>query len=404
MDGRFFSSHREKVLDQFEVNWHQARRLAIFVAIVASLCIFLGNIFYVLLAPFFVGVFVAYLIEPLVVKLERRRLSRGWASLIMVMLALAVLAFAAIAIVPEIYRQVAELVSLIPSVAKNLYEKWLPLLKEMALRSHYIDEQALDRSISEFNVLAQVTSPVRQAIGGIWRNTPRLLQGVVDLILVPVFTFFFLAEWPYIRRAFIHLTPIDLRNPMTVVADKFDDTFRALIKGQATVAGIMGVMYAIGLTALGLESGLAIGVVAGLFRFIPYADVVVGGGLSAIVLLSNFQGMGQVIGVIIVFSVVQMTDAVLLTPRVIGHRVGLHPLLVIGSVIAFGDLMGFYGILIAIPVVALIKVAIDLLLPFYFVSAAFDPASAAIASVTGGRSLSLGGASNASDPVNDQNE
>ena len=395
-------------MDQFEVNWHQARRLAIFIAFVGALCVFLGKIFNVLLVPFFVSVFVAYLIEPLVEKLEHRRLSRGWSSLIMVILAIAALAFAAIAIVPEIYRQVAELVSLVPSVAKNLYEKWLPLLREMALRSHYIDEQALDRAISEFSVLAQVTSPVRQAIGGIWRNTPRLVQGVVDMILVPIFTFFFLAEWPHIRKAFINLTPLDIRNPLAVVADRFDDTFRALIKGQATVAGIMGVMYAIGLTALGLDSGLAIGVVAGLFRFIPYADVVVGGGLSAIVLLSNFQGMGQVLGVIIVFSLVQMTDAVLLTPRVIGHRVGLHPLLVIGSVIAFGDLMGFYGILIASPVVALIRVAIDLLLPFYFVSPAFDPAGSATTSLAGDRSLGLGGTGNASDPatdpINHQNE
>lgn len=356
-----------------EVNWHQVRRMVVFVGTLMAVAALLSYLFSVLVVPLFISFFLSYLLEPIVELLERRKVPRFFGILGLVVGAFAVLIIAAVAIAPEIYSQVIQLLGLVPGVSQALYERWYPVVKELVLKSNLVNEDGWDLAFSEFNVLSQVTAPLRQAVAGLWRGTPLLVQGVVDAVLIPVVTFFLLLDWPTIRKLLVRLTPLDLRRPSGILLARVDETLRALIKGQVLVAMVLAVLYSVGLSALGISSGLAIGLVAGACRLIPYMDVVVGGGLSAIVLMSQFQGMGQVIGVVIVFMAVQVIDATVVTPRIIGNRVGLHPLLVVISVIAFGHLLGFYGVLLAIPLAAILKVAMELSAPFYEASAAFDP-------------------------------
>ena len=140
------------------------------------------------------------------------------------------------------------------------------------------------------------------------------------------------------------------------------------------VAAILAVLYVVGLSFIGLPQAVAIGVVAGICRMIPYLDVVVGGGLSLIVLLADFQGATQLLSVAIVFLVVQAIDGLLITPRVVGERVGLHPMVVITSVLAFANWFGFWGVLVALPVVAIVKALLVTARPFYLASQLYDPA------------------------------
>jgi predicted PurR-regulated permease PerM len=136
---------------------------------------------------------------------------------------------------------------------------------------------------------------------------------------------------------------------------------------------ILGLIYTIGLPSVGLEAGAAIGVVAGVCRIIPYVDVIVGGLLSAIVIIYTGASAFTAFGTVAIFAGAQTLDAILITPRVIGDRVGLHPLIVMLSVLSFGYWLGFYGVLLAIPLLALGKVTVDMFLPYYLNSAAYRP-------------------------------
>ena len=332
--------------------------MAIFVGVLFGIASVFAYLFRVLVVPLCISFFFAYLFQPMVVALEKRRIPRIISIVVPLIAGIVLLTIAAVLIIPEIYFQVAELVSLVPAFGRSIYAHWLPVIKQMVMSTHLINEEGWNNALTDFNVLSQVTSPLRQAITGLWRGTPALVQGLVDALLIPFVTFFILVDWSGIRGWVVRLTPLDLRIPSAVFLTRVDDTLRTLIKGQLMVAGILAILYSTGLSVLGLSSGLAIGIVAGLFRIIPYMDVVVGGSLSAIVLFSRFQGMGQVIGVVGVFVIVQLIDAMLVTPRIIGHRVGLHPLIVIVAVIAFSNLMGFYGVLLAIPITAILKFAI----------------------------------------------
>lgn len=356
-----------------DVNWQQVRRMLVFIGIILAIAALFSYLFTVLVVPLFIGFFLAYLLEPVVEFLERRRVPRIFGILGLVLALLGILIIAGVLVVPEIYLQVIQLVALLPGISRSLYEHWLPMAKELVLKSRVVNEAGWNAALADFNLLSQVTTPLRQAVAGLWRGTPVLVQGLVDAFLIPIVTFFTLLDWPSIRGFCVRLTPLDLRVPSAVFLYRVDQTLRTLIKGQVMVAGILAVLYSVGLSAIGLSSGLAIGVVAGICRIIPYADVIVGGALSAIVLFSQAQGMGQVVAVVIVFTVVQVIDAMIVTPRVIGQRVGLHPLLVIMAIIAFGHLMNFYGILLAIPLTAILKVTMELALPFYEASTAFDP-------------------------------
>ncbi len=163
--------------------------------------------------------------------------------------------------------------------------------------------------------------------------------------------------------------------PVKDVAVSVDHTLRNVIKGQITVAGILTLMYVIGFGLVnilfGFPSAIAIAIVAGVCRIVPYLDIFVGLVLSGIVITSNFQNWGQVIGVVGVIAVVQLIDGMYITPRVVGERVGLHPLIVILSVLAFADWFGFWGVLLAIPTVAVAKIVFMSLMPLYRSSQVF---------------------------------
>ena len=153
---------------------------------------------------------------------------------------------------------------------------------------------------------------------------------------------------------------------------RVSDALRDAIKGQAIVAGILAVLYVAGLSMIGLQGAVAIGLLSGICRLIPYLDVIIGGSLSLIVVLSDFQGAGQLLAVAGVFLIVQSLDGMLITPRIIGEKVGLHPIIVIVSIIAFGESFGFWGVILAIPGIAVAKVVWYSAKPFYFASKAYD--------------------------------
>lgn len=333
----------------------------------------LGTIYLSLLLPILVSAFFAYLLLPLVDRLERRRIPRAVAIPMIVVGAMAVLTIFIVQFSPILYRQVLSLVSLIPTAFTTVMETWLPLAEKYVAGLGFVTAEQVHRYISGVSLMSRVEAHLQAGLVGLWATGSRLAGGILNMLLIPVLTFFFLKDYRRFAANVRKLIPRDLLGPARDLRRRMDVTLRTLIKGQVTVAGILAVMYVVGLSIVGLRSAIVIGLVAGICRVIPYMDVVVGAVLSTVVLLSDFHGWGQVLGVIVVFLVVQAIDGAFITPAVLGDRIGLHPMLVIASVIAFANWWGFWGVLLAVPIVAVLKVVVETATPYYYGSAAYDP-------------------------------
>lgn len=359
-------------LDPNLVDWQQVKRFCLFCIVVVFSIAVACQLYKGVLVPMGVGLFFTYLLAPVIDFISKRGLKRMVAVSLVLSVTIAVVAFGFVRIVPSIYFEIIYLVKMAPEVFDTAVTKWWPPIQDLLLSSQIMDERELQNLLGEFRGVAKWSDQVQQALTTIWQTAPQVLGTVVNIVMTPLITFFLLNNLPGIKGKLHSLTPKDLRPAVKECFARVGGTLGAVIQGQVAVAAILGLLYMIGLSVIGLQYSLTIGFVAGVCRIIPYLDVIVGVPLSVIAILSDFQGMGQLIGVGVVFLLVQSLDGMLITPRVIGERVGLHPGVVIVSIIAFGDSFGFLGVLLAIPSVAILKVLWQSIEPFYLASSAFD--------------------------------
>jgi predicted PurR-regulated permease PerM len=358
--------------DPLVVDWRRARRFLIFCAAVGALTILVATLYASLCVPLGVSAFLTYLLLPFVGRLERRGVPRSLAALAIIALSLAILSLAVSHIVPLVYKQGLILARLLPSAVSTVADKWVPELERSVADLGFFSADDVHGLFAGAAIMSRISAQLQATLTGLWHTGTSLVGGVVKVVMIPVFSLFLMIDYPRFKQGFLSLLPLDLVLPARLVKRKIDVTLRSVIKGQATVACILAGLYVVGLSVVGLQSAIAIGVIAGVCRVIPYFDVVVGGTLSLIVLLSDFRGWGQALSVVLVFVIVQATDGAFVTPRVLGERVGLHPLVVIASVLAFGDWLGFWGVLLAIPIVAIIKALLEAAKPYYLASRAYD--------------------------------
>ena len=188
---------------------------------------------------------------------------------------------------------------------------------------------------------------------------------MLNIIIVPVLTFFIVKYNPVFIKWISSVVPKNIYNTLLKSTNTIDSTLRSLIKGQCFVAFCLGVLYLIGFYSIGLQSAFVIAIIAGFCRIIPYMDIVVGGGLSLISCLYNFISWNQIFLVALIFVIVQSIDGLFITPKVIGKKAGLHPIVVILSIISFGDMFGIWGVILAVPIVAVVKDIVNIALPSY---------------------------------------
>lgn len=353
---------------QNSVNWPAVKKLAFFSIAATVVILSIAYFFQSLLFSLSCSILFAYILAPvvdwMVASHEERR---PFACFLLILCFLSLLGVLIASLLPEIYRQVVNIVGLIPEALEYTIANIEPL-KKILIKTRLAGAYDLEKVISEINLFQQFSGQLQSVGRALWESTPSFLGGVMNFALVPIVLFFLLNDLPGIRRGLAFLTPPDMREPLQGFVGRVDKTLRSVIKGQLMVAGVLGVLYMIGLRLVGLESALAIGAIAGVCRIVPYLDVIVGIALSLIVIITQHLGLGMFIGVCLVFLGVQVLDGLVITPRVIGERVGLHPGVVIASVMAFGDWFGFVGIIVAVPTVAVIKVLLQTILPYYRLS------------------------------------
>ena len=348
------------------------RQLQIWGAVAALLVLVLWALGDVIL-PFVLGATLAYFLDPLADRLVRAGLSRAVATVAISLAVLLVFALAILLVVPLLVEQTRALVAAMPGLSERFntaITAYFPSLADA--------DSTLRRSLASLTTAAQERGgELVQAVLG---SAMSVLNIALLIVVVPVVAFYLLLDWDRMIARIDSLLPRQHAPGIRHLAREIDNTVAAFVRGMGTVCLVMGVYYAVGLMAVGLQFGLVIGAVTGPITFIPYVGAMVGGALALGLGLVQFWGDWVSLGLLaLVFVAGQAIEGNVLTPRLVGRSVGLHPVWLIFALSVFGALFGFVGMLVAVPVAAAIGVMARHLAGVYVQSALYaGPADSAI--------------------------
>lgn len=317
-----------------------------------------GWLFYLLapvLTPFIAAALLAYIGDPLADRLQKLKMPRTLAVATVFLLTFLLLALLILLIGPLISSQVSALFDALPEIARKVEQVWLPTV----LGWLNIDAGA-DVGFAPF--LAKYGEMFGSWSGKVLLSVTKsggaLAAAVLSLFLIPIITFYLLRDWDVIMAHLGALVPESQRDTIFRLARESDDVLGAFLRGQLLVMLALAVMYSLGLSLVGLKFAIAIGVVAGLVSFVPYLGFVFGIGIAGMTVVLEPDPIWRLVGVVATFSVAQFIEGSVLTPKLVGDKIGLHPVLVIFAVAAGGQLFGFFGILLALPAAAVLSVLV----------------------------------------------
>lgn len=316
-----------------------------------------------ILMPFLSAAVLAYIADPLADKLEKKMSRTLAVSVVFFGLSLFTILLLLI-LLPLLERQFVVLAEKLPLYIDRAQLYIQPLLKE---------QFGLDIGSFDLNTLKQSLSNYWKTAGGIAANilssishSGLVLAGwIANFLLMLVVTFYLLRDWDYLMAKINALLPRKNEKIIVTLAKESDEILGAFFRGQMLVMLALSAVYTIGLMLVGLDTALLIGVLAGLVSFVPYLGFIVGIVVAGIAVLIQFQEIMPLFYVAIVFMTGQMLEGMLLTPWLVGEKIGLHPVAVIFSVLAGGQLFGFVGVLLALPVAAVIAVLLRHVLERY---------------------------------------
>jgi len=320
----------------------------------------------IVIGPFLLALVLAWLFNPTIERLEKHGARRTFVVFFVLFFIITVLSIAIWYIFPLIMHQFEQVIKTLPRAKQHLESTLLPKLKAM-LSTYVGPSRQFDKLQNLMSTYEISPDLILQSFSfsRIIDNTRILAGWALALVLAPVFAFFIMRDFRRLVQKGTHLIPPDLRQSTRVFALQVDRTLRAVVRGQLLVVSLLSTLYAAAFAIAGLPGGVAVGVLTGVARIIPYLDIVVGGTLSFLIIIANGSPTSVVVGVLICFALIQILDALLLTPKIMGQFSGLHPFIIILSVLCFGDWFGVYGVILAIPLAAFGRVALLHLLDAY---------------------------------------
>ncbi|MEM1089542.1 MAG: AI-2E family transporter [Pseudomonadota bacterium] len=325
------------------------------VLVVAVITAWLIYLLAPILTPFAVAALFAYLGDPVTDWLQKRGLSRTLAvSVVFVLLSVLVVGLLLV-LLPLLEDQLVRLVEVLPAFvdwAKNAAGPLLERLESAGV--NLFDRDRLVTMLQEhFKEATDIASTV---VGSFARSGIALVNWIMNLVLIPVVAFYLLRDWDIIMARIRELLPRRLEPTVVTLASESNSVLGAFLRGQLTVMVALGVVYSIGLWLVGLDLAILVGMTAGLISFVPYLGAIVGVVLGVVGALFQYGDLFHVAMVLVVFGVGQTLEGVVLTPLLVGDRIGLHPVAVIFAVLAGGQLFGFLGVLLALPVASVVMV------------------------------------------------
>ncbi|WP_377512446.1 AI-2E family transporter [Octadecabacter sp. R77987] len=307
---------------------------------------YLGDV----ILPFILGGAVAYCLDPIADRLEKWGLSRIMATVTITLVAILIFVVAILLIIPTLIQQTGQLINTAPDLFTNL-QSWLTEKFPQLMDADSTIRQQLV-SIGE-----TIQSKGGDLVNSVVNSALSLVNVLVLIVVVPVVTFYLLLDWDNMVAKVDELLPRDHAPVVRDIASQIDRTLASFIRGQGTVCLILGSYYAVSLMLVGLNFGLVVGFVAGLITFIPYVGALVGGILAIGLALFQFWGEWAWIAAVAgIFGFGQFLEGNILTPKLVGNSVGLHPVWLIFALSVFGSLFGFVGMLVAVPVAAMLGV------------------------------------------------
>ncbi|KGI77222.1 AI-2E family transporter [Oleiagrimonas soli] len=307
------------------------------------------------LMPFAVAAGFAYLGDPIADRLERWKMSRTLAVSLVFACMLLIVAGALLLLVPLLQHQIRNLIENIPRYVEWVRGVAMPWLQaHLHLNAEAFDTQKLVDTLKQH--IGSVSGIAAAVLGKVSRSGFGLIAWLANLVLIPVVTFYLLRDWDVLMARIERMLPRRQAPVIRRLARESDQVLGAFVRGQLLVMLALGVIYGTGLTLIGLSVGPLIGMVAGLLSFVPYLGFIIGLGASLIAALVQYGDWMHIALVLVVFGIGQVLEGYVLVPRLVGNKIGLHPVAVIFAVLAGGHLFGFLGVLLALPAAAVIMV------------------------------------------------
>ena len=314
-------------------------------------CLFFVHQLGSVLTPFFVAAVLAYILNPLVCKIEKLGIKRGRASMWVMMLTFFAIVALMLVIIPMFIGQFMTIVRRIPELVDYAQTQILPWFnahfdKWITINNETVVQWLRDNATSIQQYLQKILPTLMQ------RGTA-IAYGITNIALLPLILYYFLLDWSKWEDRTRELIPRRYVPIYSRIAGNIDTVLGEFLRGQLLVMLIMGLVYGTALMLTGLESGFAIGMVAGILVFVPYLGAFTGlllATLAAVLQFSSWQGLIMVWGV---FAFGQLLESFVVTPKIVGDRIGLSPFWVIFALMAFGQLLGFVGMLVALPLAAI---------------------------------------------------
>jgi len=324
-----------------------------------------------MLLPFVLGMALAYVSDPFADRLEKLFFPRWLASLVVLGIIVGLGILALVLVIPVIANQAMQLAEQTPHYLDLLRHRFLPQLTSFVAKVGG-PHDAADVQKAAGAYVGSFSSWVFGMLSHLWSSSLAVANVIYVMVLTPLVAFYFLRDWDRMVAKLDSWSPVRHREDIRGLAHEIDDILAGFIRGQATVCVIIGIYYAAALTLAGLEYGAIIGTVAGILSFIPYLGAIAGLGASITVAFIQFDDHLRVAIVAGVYILGHMIEGNLITPMLVGNRVKLHPVWIIFALMAGGALFGFTGVLLAVPVAAVVGVLVRFTLRQYLDSNFYD--------------------------------
>lgn len=340
------------------------RRQAMFWLGAASLFILFLYMFSSVLLPFFAGMMLAYFLDPVADRLEKIGLSRLAATVVILVVFLIAFVLGLMLVIPVLASQLSDFLTRLPDYLSRLQGLITSIDPDWLSETLGVDPASLREGIN--SLMTQSAGFLTGLAGSLWSSGKTLIDIGGLFVIAPVVAFYMLLDWDKMVSTVDSWIPRDHLTPVRQIAHDIDTAVAGFVRGQGTLCLILGVFYAIGLTVVGLNFGLLIGLFAGLISFIPYVGSLVGLVLSIGVALVQFWPEWHwVVVVAVIFFSGQFLEGNILQPNLVGKSVGLHPVWLMFALFAFGALFGFVGMLVAVPAAAAVGVLVRFSLQRY---------------------------------------
>lgn len=337
------------------INWWLLGTIVVF----AFLFYFLSPI----LTPFLIAALLAYLTDPLVNRLVTAKIPRTIAVIIVFAILSLLILFLLFLVIPILEHQIITLVSKIPIILTWVQNDALPWLSKRLGIEEVIDFPVIKSFISKH--WQQAGGIATAVLTTITHSGHRLFVFLINLLLIPVVTFYLLRDWPKVMSGLQRLIPLGVRATVVSLATECDEALGAFFRGQLLVMLSLGIYYTFALWVSGLEIALLMGILIGLISIVPYLGFLVGITVALIAQLIQYNDVWHLVYILIAFTIGHIIENYILYPLLVGDRIGLHPVAVIFAILAGGELFGFIGILFALPAAAIIIVLLRFIIGRY---------------------------------------